>query len=137
VAENLITSRKMEQLPCLVAGDLITIGLVTIFGFSSHQELDTAGLYMLTTFLPVLAGWLMVAPILGLYRTETVFEPRNLWKPFYAMLLVGPMAAFLRGAWLQRPIIPIFVVVLGGVSALAILLWRGIFWWFATRGKRA
>lgn len=137
MAENTLTSRKMTLFPWLMAGDLITIVLVTLFGFSTHQELDTAGLRMLTTFLPVLASWLLVAPFLGLYQLDKVLEARQLWRPFYAMILAAPMAAFLRGAWLQRPVVPIFVVVLGGVSALAILLWRGIFWWISARGKRA
>lgn len=90
---------------------------------------------MLTTFLPVLAGWLLIAPFFGVYRKACVLEARHLWRPFYAMILAAPMAAFLRAAWLGRPVIPIFVVVLGGVCALAMLAWRSIYLWFSARRK--
>jgi hypothetical protein len=129
------TSKSSSLFIWLIAGDLITLALVTVFGFSTHQELGTAGLRMLTTYLPLLAGWLLVAPFLGLFQLDTIFEARQLWRPFYAMLLAAPMAAFLRGAWLARPVLPVFVVILGGVSALAILAWRIIFWWLAARNK--
>lgn len=51
--------------------------------------------------------------------------------------LASPMAAWLRGLLLNSPILPIFVVILGGVSSMAILLWRGVYWLVATRLKRA
>jgi hypothetical protein len=52
------------------------------------------------------------------------------------MVLAGPMAAWLRGVLLNSPILPLFVIILGGVSALAILTWRGLYWLFMTRIKR-
>lgn len=80
---------------------------------------------MLATFLPALIAWLLVAPHLGAFDTHQAVEARQLWRPFWAMLLSAPLAAFLRGAWLGLTIQPLFVAVLGGVNALAILAWRG------------
>lgn len=117
----------------LVAGDVLILGLVTLTGFASHDELGTAGTRMLTTFVPLVLAWFLISPWLSVFRAEITANPRQLWRPFWAMVLAGPMAAWIRGAWLQRPIVPIFVVVLGGISALALLAWRLIYWLIYTR----
>ena len=111
----------------LVLGDLLALLIVTIFGFASHSELN-AGARMLTTFLPLAAAWIMVAPFLVAYDPSRLADIRNIWRPGYAMLLAGPLAAWLRALLLGSAIIPVFVAVLSGVAALAILLWRVIFW---------
>lgn len=121
------TSVLSRQQLILVSGDIVTLGLVTVFGFASHGEANTAGVRMLTTFLPLVAAWLLVAPHLKVFEMQRVGDLRELWRPFWAMVLAGPMAAWLRGVLLNAPIIPVFVVVIGGVSAIALLAWRGLF----------
>ena len=121
---NLRTNRLLWV---LVLGDLLALLVVTIVGFASHAELN-AGARMLTTFLPLAAAWIMVAPILGAYDFAHLSETRNLWRPCYAMLLAGPLAAWLRALMLGSAIIPVFVAVLSGIAALGILIWRLIFW---------
>lgn len=111
----------------LIAGDAVTLILVTIFGFATHGTADTAGLRMLTTYVPLQVAWLLVAPHLGAYDSSQVADYRHLWRPFWAMILAAPMAAWLRGLWLDAPILPIFVVIIGGVSSLGLLAWRGLF----------
>jgi hypothetical protein len=111
----------------LFIGDIIIFAIVTILGFASHDTLGTAGFRMLTTFVPVVLAWLLIAPHLSVYDIDVVIRFRGLWRPPWAMVLAAPMAAFLRGAWLGTAIIPVFVVVIGGVNALAILIWRMIF----------
>jgi len=119
----------------LVLGDLLDLALVTVFGFASHGEISSSGARMLTTFLPLIISWFLVAPFLGAYDIRRSGEFRQLWRPFYAMVLAAPFAAFLRGVMLgNAPVLPVFVVVLGGVSALAILAWRVIYFLFA-RGR--
>lgn len=108
-------------------GDIIVFAIVTILGFASHDTLGTAGFRMLTTFVPVVLAWLLIAPHLSVYDIDVIIRIRGLWRPPWAMVLAAPMAAFLRGAWLGTAIIPVFVVVIGGVNALAILIWRIIF----------
>jgi hypothetical protein len=90
---------------------------------------------MLTTYVPLLAAWFLIAPYLGVYNLAWAGEFRQLWRPFWAMVLAAPFAAGLRGAWLGAVILPIFVVILGGISALAILAWRFILWVFIQRTR--
>lgn len=123
------TGRNPRWTNWVILGDLLVLALVTVFGFASHDELDTAGSRMLTTFIPLVVSWLMVAPFLGAYDPSRMASPTQLWRPFYAMVLAGPLAAFLRGVMLgNTPILPVFVVVIGGISALALLAWRALVW---------
>jgi len=112
----------------LLAGDVVVLILVTAFGFASHGTLGTAGSRILATFIPLFIAWLLVAPHLGVFDHSNAVDWRQLWRPFWAMVLAGPMAAFLRGAWLNAPILPLFVVILGGFSALGLLAWRGLYY---------
>lgn len=124
---------KRELQIWLGIGDFVTLFLLTVVGFASHQELNTAGWRLLTTFLPLCAAWLLSAPVLGLYRYDVYSSPHQLWKSIWAMVLAGPLAALLRGLWLNRPILPIFVLVLTGFGMLGILFWRFLFWLFIAR----
>lgn len=111
----------------LAAGDILTLGLVTLYGFASHNQLGTAGSRMLTTFIPLLVSWFLVSPNLHVFDLQRVAQPRELWRPFWAMILAAPLAIFIRALMLNTPITPIFVVILGGVAALALLVWRSLF----------
>lgn len=128
-------NRKSGGIAGLLAGDIVIFALVTITGFVQHNELGSAGLRMLTTFLPLVAAWLLFAPFSGVLTSSRAADPSQLWRPFYAMLLAAPLAAWLRGVWLNQAVVPIFVLVLGGVSALALLAWRTLYWWIARRGR--
>jgi hypothetical protein len=108
----------------LVLGDLIALVIFTLVGFASHQTLATAGSRVLATLLPFTAAWGLAAPWLGLYRLDLTRQPAQLWRPALACLLAAPLAAWLRGMWLGAPILPIFVLVLAGSSALAMTFWR-------------
>jgi hypothetical protein len=119
--------------PVLFIGDVLVLGGVTIAGFATHNELQSAGARMLTTFVPLLTAWLMVGPFLGVYTPHHLQRGRDLWRPFWAMVLAGPMAALLRALWLGTTIVPIFVIVLGGIAALAIFAWRLVYWFFSSR----
>jgi hypothetical protein len=121
----------------LILGDILTLAIVTVIGFASHGTAGTAGTRMLTTFIPLVVAWFLIAPHLKAFDQELVRESRQLWRPLWAMILAAPMAAWLRGLLLGSPILPNFVIILGGVSALAILAWRGLYWLFMTRMKLA
>ena len=120
----------------LIIGDAITLALVTAVGFASHGTLETAGMRMLTSYVPLLVSWILIAPYLGVYKLELVSDLRQLWRPFWAMVLAAPFAAWMRGAWLGTAILPLFVVVLGGFSALAILVWRLLYLGIIRRAGR-
>ena len=120
----------------LIIGDIVTFAVVTVAGFASHGTAGTAGSRMMTTFFPLLAGWFLIAPHLNVYDQDTALDWRNLWRPFWAMVLAGPMVAWMRGILLAAPILPLFVIILGGVSALTIFAWRGLYWLIASRMQR-
>ena len=121
----------------LIIGDILTLTIVTVFGFASHGTAGTAGSRMLTTFIPLLAAWILIAPHLKVYDRDIALDGRLLPRQVPALVVAGPMAAWLRGVLLNSPILPVFVVILGGVSALAILTWRGLYWLVMTRMKRS
>lgn len=117
----------------LIAGDIITLAVVTVIGFASHGTANTAGARMLTTFIPLVVAWFLVAPFLNVYKSEYVLDGLQLWRPVWAMVLAAPMAAWLRGVMLSSPVLPIFVVILGGASVAGMLIWRALFWLVANR----
>jgi hypothetical protein len=114
----------------LVAGDLLVFAIVTAAGFATHRELNMAAWQrILAVFLPLLGGWLAILPFSHVYDLDKAFDARQLWRPFWAMVVCMPFAMWLRSAWLQTTVIPLFVFVMAGISALAILAWRAIFLW--------
>jgi hypothetical protein len=121
------TKSPLSLLWVLVVGDIVVLAAVTLFGFASHGSLDSAGVRMLTTFLPLLAGWFAAAPFLGVYHPETAAHLVDLWRPAWAMLLAAPLATWLRALWLGTPVVPVFVAVLGGIALLALVAWRLVF----------
>jgi len=120
-------SSRNVQISVLIIGDVITLAVVTVFGFATHGTLGTAGERLFITFVPLALAWAAVAPFLGAYDPGRALDARQLWRPFWAMVLAAPLASWLRGVWLNAPIMPIFVLVLGGFSALAILAWRVVY----------
>lgn len=123
------------QITVLIIGDVLTFLIVTIIGFASHGTVGTAGTRMLTTFFPLLAAWFLVAPLLRLFIGPVVSDWRQLWRPVWGMIIAAPLAAWLRGLLLGTPILPLFVIILGGVSAVGILVWRALFWLYISRFK--
>jgi hypothetical protein len=118
----------------LLVGDVLAMALVTAVGFATHGTLATAGARLLTTFIPLVVAWFLVAPHLGVYNRSMTLEARQLWRPFWAMILAAPLAAWLRGLLLgNAAILPIFVAVLGLFSALGMLAWRASYGWALRR----
>lgn len=128
---------ETKKLAWLIFGDVITLSLVTVFGFATHGTLATSGSRVLSTLIPLIASWVLLAPFVGVYHLTWTADLRQVWRPFWAMILAAPFAAWMRGVWLGTPILPIFVVVLGGISALAILAWRIVYWLVASRSRIA
>lgn len=110
----------------LLLGDALVLVLVTISGFATHGDIGNL-IRMLTTFIPLTISWFVVAPFFGLFNEALIIQVSQLWRIIFAMMTVVPLAAWLRGMWLQTPILPIFVLVLGSVSILAMLLWRALY----------
>lgn len=112
----------------LYTGDILAIAALTLIGFTTHRETGLSFLpRMGALFFPLTISWFLLAPWLGLFQQEIVFNPKQLWRPVLAILFAAPLAAVLRGFILNAPIIPIFAVVLGTTSALGMVVWRGIY----------
>jgi len=127
------SDRFFRQRKVLLVGDIIVFILVTVIGFSTHGTLGTAGLRILAIFVPFLLAWFAVGPLMGVYRFELVQNPTWLWLPAWATLIASPLAILLRAVILNVPILPLFVLIMGGVSAVGMLIWRGLFYWFSVR----
>lgn len=113
----------------LILGDLSALALVTLIGFATHGETGLSFLpRMLATYLPLSAGWFLLAPWLGQFQAEVIGDPRQLWRPAWAMLFVAPLAATLRGLVLQAAVLPVFAIVLGLSCALGMAIWRMLFY---------
>lgn len=121
------TKQSLGQLLILLAVDFFVLVIVTVIGFASHETLDSAGTRMLTTLLPLFIAWTAIAPFLGLYNLDRISKIRQIWRAPYAALISAPLAAFLRGVILGTPVLLVFVAILGGVSAVAMLIWRGLY----------
>jgi len=115
-------------------GDLLVLALVTLLGFATHGELSTAGPRMLSTFIPLCVAWGLVAPWLGLFTPAIAQDARQLWRPALAAVLAAPLAGWLRGFWLNAPILPVFILVIAAIMALSLVLWRGI--WVFVRSRQ-
>ena len=112
----------------LILGDILTLLIVTLIGFATHGE-DSISFFprMLTTFIPLLIAWFLLAPWFGLFNPEINSSIKQFWRPALTMLFAGPLAVVLRGLILNAPIIPIFAVVLSATSALGMMIWRTLY----------
>ncbi len=110
----------------LRAGDLPT--LFTVFGFAWHSENEIAGRRILTAYLPLVISWLLIAPIQGAFDLSNVSHPFQLWRPFSALAIAGSLAALLRALKHNKLIQSDFVMILSGISALALLAWGALIW---------
>lgn len=112
----------------LVLGDALAIALVTLIGFATHGETDLSFLpRFLAIYIPLSISWFLLAPWFGLFRTEIMSNPKQLWRPAFAMFFAAPLAALVRTIILNSAVIPIFAVILGATSALGMILWRGLY----------
>jgi hypothetical protein len=125
---------KLSTLIALVIGDALVVFAVTLFGFYSHNQ-SLTNLRWMTTFLPVVLAWGLIAPWFGLYHPDVVCRPLQVWRVIPVLLLATPLAMALRSLWLGRPIQWVFVLVMGGILLLALLIWR-LIWAFACGRKR-
>jgi Protein of unknown function (DUF3054) len=112
----------------LILGDIIAIAIMTYIGFASHGEGNISFIpRMGTTFFPVLIGWFLLAPWLGLFNEEVTANPKLLWRVLLAMLFAAPLASILRSTLLHSTALPIFTLILGLTNGLALLIWRGVY----------
>lgn len=126
--------RNFPSIPWILpAVDALVLLTVTLAGFANHNSNLEGGRWLIT-FLPLCAGWALVAPWLGNYESKFWNDPAQAWRALLAMVLAAPFSAFLRAILLDGTVIPIFVIALGGISALSMTAWRVIWALLAQRG---
>ena len=118
-------NQTRTPLIALILGDALAILVVSLIGFITHYG-KIEGWRWLTTFLPVLAGWFAIAPWFGVYRPGASRQLSSIWRPALAAFLSAPFAAWLRGAWLNSAILPLFILVMALTNALGFLVWRAL-----------
>jgi len=119
---------SLQKFPyLLVLGDVFVLVIVTVIGFSTHERLSAGIPRLLSTFVPLMVSWGLIGVHVGVFDPTRITDPRQLWRPLWAMILAGPFAGWMRALWLGTAVAPIFVVVLGGVSALSLLAWRVLY----------
>lgn len=118
----------MNKKTILILGDIIAIAIVTVIGFVTHGETGFSFLpRMAASFFPVLAGWFLLAPWLGLFDEQVIANPKLLWRVPLAMLFAAPLAVILRAALLGSAALPLFTLILGLTSAFGMLIWRAFY----------
>jgi len=119
----------------LIVGDTIALAIITVIGFASHGETEISLVpRMLTTFIPLVVSWFLIAPWLGTFDLQITTSAKQLWRPPLAMLLAAPITAILRAAMLKGVALPLFTLILGGSAALGMLVWRGLYvLWYKNR----
>ena len=118
----------------LILGDIIALAIITVIGFASHGETGLSFLpRMLTTFIPLVVSWFLIAPWLGLFDARITSNPKMLWRPPLAMILAAPMTVILRATLLNGIALPLFTLILGGSTALGVFVWRGVWNWINQR----
>jgi hypothetical protein len=126
----------MNKKNILILGDILAIAIHTAIGFATHGEFDFSYIARMgTTFFPVLVSWFLIAPWLGLFNEQVIFNPKLLWRILLAMLFVAPLAVILRAALLHSAAQPLFALILSGSVALGMLMWRGIYIFVARRAR--
>jgi hypothetical protein len=118
----------------LIMGDILALAIITVIGFASHGETEISFVpRMFTTFIPLVIGWFLIAPWLGVFDEQITSQPRQLWRPPLAILLAAPLTAILRATMLNSVALPLFTIILGSSAAIGMLVWRTIWYWLSGR----
>ena len=116
----------------LFVGDALALALAVFFGLQFHQLGEQVVQRFGYTFLPWTLAWLQSAPAFGLYR-QINFSAEQIGLVLWAMALASPFAAVLRAAWLGSSVMPLFTLIMGVVTALAIILWPLLYFNFLAK----
>ncbi|MCX8024292.1 MAG: DUF3054 domain-containing protein [Thermanaerothrix sp.] len=109
----------------ILLGDGLFLLGITLAGEITHG-ISLLSPRWLTTFIPLLIGWVLSASALGLFHTPHAGHPGVSWRTLWAALLAVPLATWIRGFWLQTAVIPIFVLVLTATTGVTMAIWREI-----------
>lgn len=121
----------------IVVGDGVIYLLITLLGFASHDTLLPEALNrILATFVPFFTAWFVVAYMLGLFSWDGIKDPRQLWRPPLAAIIAASIGGIVRGLWLRSTILPLFILVMAGVTMVGMFIWRSLLLFLLRRRER-
>ena len=124
----------MNKKNILIIGDIISLAILTVIGFATHGETDTSYLpRMAAVFLPMVVGWFILIPWMGIFDEQIITNPKNLWRIILVMLFLAPLAATVRAAILGAAMLPLFPLILGSSNAIGMVVWRWLYIFIARR----
>lgn len=138
-SEHMSATSGARRGSVLVAGDVLAFHAVTAIGLLSHGELTGLdGLpHLAEVAMPFAAGWFLVAPWFGAFRSDVAAVPRRmLVRTLMAWLIACPIGLLFWSLVRQRPIQPAFAVVTFLTNLIVLLGWRGAFALLAGRRTR-
>ncbi len=111
----------------LIIGDILTLLITVLLGFQTHATLSIFLQRFAYTFIPWTLAWLFVAPKFGLFNLPQMELKKQIVQIGLAMLLASPLAVIVRAAWLGSAALPLFALIMGASTFLALIVWRTIF----------
>ncbi|HEY6409858.1 MAG TPA: DUF3054 domain-containing protein [Ktedonobacteraceae bacterium] len=112
----------------LVSGDVLAFLAFAAIGRGSHGEATgfAAIPEVVWTAAPFAIAWFIVAPFVGVFRSDLVASPRKMAKrTLLAWVLSWPVAMALRGIFVDHAVPPLtFALIALVVNAAFLLLWR-------------
>lgn len=120
-------NKSSRKYGILIAGDILSLLITVLLGFQSHATLNIFLQRFAYTFFPWTLAWIFVAPKFGLFDIPQMELRKQIVQILLAMLLAAPLAVIVRAAWLGSLALPLFALIMGASSALALIVWRTIF----------
>ncbi|MHB8134871.1 MAG: DUF3054 domain-containing protein [Anaerolineaceae bacterium] len=118
----------------LLLGDWLTLALVTVIGFLSHNQQIQFGRF-LAIAIPICLSWILTAPWFGILTRGKDQGLKNWWKIGWAVLLAVPLAVILRGLVLGSAVQVSFTFVMIATSMLGLWIWRFVWSIVLTKNK--
>jgi hypothetical protein len=116
----------------LAVGDATAILVAVALGFVNHANISGFLDRFAFTFLPFTIAWFISAPRFGLFDLSSSAWKKLALQISAAMFLAAPLAVIFRAAWLQSSALPLFTLIMGASTAIALFVWRFIYlFWLA------
>lgn len=139
--QTLENKNSVFRAVALVLGDVVVFLVFAAIGRRSHGEEAglAAVLQVMTTAVPFLLGWFLVAPFIGAFRRDIQANPLKMARrTALAWLAAWPVAMLLRGLLVDHAIPPwTFWLVAFLSNTVFLQIWRLPYALITKRSKRA
>ncbi len=111
----------------LALGDALTLLIVTLIGFASHNQLSFSFLgRMALSWVPFTLAWWLLAGRMGLLNPRQKLSLRQTLDLTVATFYAATVGMLLRALALRGVLLPVFALVMAAVAWPALWLWRWI-----------